>query len=75
MMANKIDGSKLFEEGKKKELFDELFKVIVGFIEINSGTAELDALKEEVAALEDRIIEMQDLANTIECNAADIQGI
>ena len=74
-MANKIDGSKLFEEGKKKELFDELFKVIVGFIETNSGTAELDALKEEVAVLEDRIIEMQDLANTIECNAGDIQGI
>ena len=74
-MANKIDGSKLFEEGKKKELFDELFKVIVGFIEINSGTAELDALKEEVEVLHDRIIEMQDLANTIECNAADIQGI
>ena len=74
-MSKKIDGSKLFEEGKKKELFDELFKVIVGFIEINSGTAELDALKEDVTALEDRIIEMQDLANTIECNAADIQGI
>ena len=74
-MANKIDGSKLFEEGKKKELFDELFKVIVGFIEINSGTAELNALKEEVEVLHDRIIEMQDLANTIECNAADIQGI
>ena len=74
-MSKKIDGSKLFEECKKKELFDELFKVIVGFIEINSGTAELDALKEEVTALEDRIIEMQDLANTIECNAADIQGI
>ena len=74
-MSKKIDGSKLFEEGKKKELFDELFKVIVGFIEINSGTAELDALKEEVEVLHDRIIEMQDLANTIECNAADIQGI
>lgn len=74
-MSKKIDGSKLFEEGKKKELFDELFKVIVGFIEINSGTAELDALKEEVEVLQDRIIEMQDLANTIECNAADIQGI
>ena len=74
-MSKKIDGSKLFEEGKKKELFDELFKVIVGFIEINSGTAELDALKEEVEVLQDRIIEMQDLANKIECNAADIQGI
>ena len=74
-MAKEIDGSKLFEEGKKKELFDELFKVIVGFIETNSGTAELDALKKEVEVLEDRIIEMQDMANTIECNAADIQGI
>ena len=67
-MAKEIDGSKLFEEGKKKELFDELFKVIVGFIETNSGTAELDALKKEVEILED-------LANTIECSAADIQGV
>ena len=74
-MSKKIDGSKLFEEGKKKELFDKLFEVIVGFIETNSGTAELDALKEEVEVLQNKIIEMQDLANTIECNAADIQGI
>ena len=54
-MSKIINGDKLFEEGKKKELFDSLFKDVLEFIEKNAYNTspdgdrikQIEALKEE----------------------------
>ena len=64
-----------FEESKKKELTDAIFDVIVRFIEENSGTAELNALKEEVRELKLKLEDAQELAYEIESKACDISAL
>ena len=69
-MAKEVNGDKLFEEGKKKELFDNLFKVVLEFIEKNAYNTspdgdrmrQIEELKEENNRLSDRITELKDLA-------------
>jgi len=68
-MAKKVNGNKLFE-GRKKELFDDLFKVVLEFIEKNAYNTSPDGdrikligdLREENEELRNRITEMKDLA-------------
>ncbi len=54
-MSKIVNGNELFEEGKKKELFDNLFKVVLEFIEKNAYNTspdgdrikQIEKLKEE----------------------------
>jgi cell shape-determining protein MreC len=69
-MSKIVNGDELFEEGKKKELFDSLFKVVLEFIEKNAYNTspdgdrikQIEKLKEENEELKNRLIEMRDLA-------------
>ena len=69
-MSKIVNGDELFEEGKKKELFDSLFKVVLEFIEKNAYNTspdgdrikQIDKLKEENDILRNRLTEMKDLA-------------
>ena len=69
-MAKEVNGDKLFEEGKKKELFDSLFKVVLEFIEKNAYNTspdgdrikQIEKLKEENEELRNRLTEMKDLS-------------
>ena len=69
-MSKIVNGDELFEEGKKKELFDSLFKVVLEFIEKNAYNTSPDGdrmkliedLREENEELRNRITEMKDLA-------------
>ena len=76
-MAKEVNGNELFEEGKKKELFDNLFKVVLEFIEKNAYNTspdgdrikQIDKLKEENGILRNRLTEMKDLARHGESQA------
>ena len=69
-MSKIVNGDELFEEGKKKELFDSLFKVVLEFIEKNAYNTspdgdrikQIEKLKEENEELRNRLTEMKDLA-------------
>ena len=76
-MSKEVNGDELFEEGKKKELFDNLFKVVLEFIEKNAYNTspdgdrikQIEVLKEENEELQNRITEMKDLAYHGEASA------
>ena len=80
-MAKEVNGNELFEEGKKKELFDNLFKVVLEFIEKNAYNTspdgdrikQIDKLKEENDILRNRLTEMKDLARHGESYADQIK--